>query len=118
MNRRLYVPRRTLGAAVATLCALFAVLLGTATPASAHAELLHTDPADGSVVQTAPQQVVLTFSEGVLLSADSLRVLDPTGVNVAVGTAGHAAGKDSASTATVALRPGLGNGTYTVAWKA
>ncbi|NJP42925.1 copper resistance protein CopC [Actinacidiphila epipremni] len=118
MNRRLYVPRRALATAVATFCALVAVLLGSATPASAHAALLHTDPADGAVVQTAPQQVVLTFSEGVLLSADSLRVLDPAGTNVAVGTPGHAAGKDSGSTATVALRPGLGNGTYTVAWKA
>jgi copper transport protein len=109
---------RRLGALVATLGALLAVLLGTATPASAHAALIHTDPADGSVVKTAPQQVVLTFSEGVLLSADSLRVLDPAGTNVATGAPGHAAAKDSGSTATVALRPGLGNGTYTVAWKA
>ncbi|NUS12171.1 MAG: hypothetical protein HOY69_12340 [Streptomyces sp.] len=117
MNRRLYVPRRA-AAAVAALCALFAVLLGTATPASAHAALVRTDPADGSVVQTAPQRVVLTFSEGVLLSADSLRVLDPRGADVAVGTAAHATGRNSGSTATVALRPGLGDGTYTVAWKA
>ncbi len=112
------MPRRAAAALLATLGALVAVLLGTATPASAHAALLRTDPADGSVVQTAPQRVVLTFSEGVLLSADSLRVLDPQGVNVAVGTPAHADGKDSGSTATVGLRTGLGNGTYTVAWKA
>ncbi|WP_329177073.1 copper resistance CopC/CopD family protein [Streptomyces sp. NBC_01477] len=140
MNRRLYVPGsaavsaptsgdrpgaggargplRRLAAVVAACCALFAVLLATATPASAHAALIRTDPADGSVVRTAPQQVVLTFSEGVLLSADSLRVLDPAGTNVATGSPGHATGKDSGSTATVALRTGLGNGTYTVAWKA
>ncbi|WP_107415680.1 copper resistance CopC/CopD family protein [Actinacidiphila paucisporea] len=111
-------PLRRLAAVVAACCALFAVLLATAAPASAHAALIRTDPADGSVVQTAPQQVVLTFSEGVLLSADSLRVLDPAGANVATGVPGHAAGKDSGSTATVALRTGLGNGTYTVAWKA
>lgn len=112
------MPRRAAAAVLATLGALVAVLLGTATPASAHAALLRTDPADGSVVQSAPQRVVLTFSEGVLLSADSLRVLDPQGVNVAVGTPAHADGKDSGSTATVGLRTGLGNGTYTVAWKA
>lgn len=103
---------------MAACAALFAVVLATAAPASAHAALIRTDPADGSVVQTAPQQAVLTFSEGVLLSADSLRVLDPSGTNVATGAPGHAAGKDSGSTATVALRTGLGNGTYTVAWKA
>jgi copper transport protein len=97
---------------------LLALLLGTAVPASAHAALIRTDPADGSVVQTAPQRVVLTFSEGVLLSNDSLRVLDPHGTNVATGTPGHAAGADSGSTATIALRPGLGKGTYTVAWRA
>lgn len=122
MNRRLYVPLpgpvRRLAAVMAACAALFAVALATAAPASAHAALIRTDPADGSVVQTAPQQVVLTFSEGVLLSADSLRVLDPAGTNVATGTPGHAAGKDSGATATVALRTGLGNGTYTVAWKA
>ncbi|MFG1805316.1 copper resistance CopC/CopD family protein [Streptomyces sp. NPDC049040] len=111
-------PVRRLAAFAAACCALFAVLLATATPASAHAALIRTNPADGSVVQTAPQQVVLTFSEGVLLSADSLRVLDPAGTDVATGTPGHATGKDSGSTATVALRAGLGNGTYTVAWKA
>ncbi|MFI0895235.1 copper resistance protein CopC [Streptomyces sp. NPDC020983] len=126
MNRRLsarrhgrrLTPRRAAAAVLATLGALVAILLGTATPASAHAALLRTDPADGSVVQTAPQRVVLTFSEGVLLSADSLRVLDPQGANVAVGTPAHADGEDSGATATVALRAGLGNGTYTVAWKA
>jgi copper transport protein len=97
---------------------LLALVLGTAVPASAHAALIHTDPADGSVVATAPQRVVLSFSEGVLLSDDSLRVLDPHGTNVAVGTPGHADGPDSGSTATVPLKPGLGNGTYTVAWRA
>ncbi|WP_262413242.1 copper resistance protein CopC [Actinacidiphila acidipaludis] len=117
MNPRSYV--RSSAARLATLLvALLALLLGTAVPASAHAALIRTDPASGSVVAAAPQRVVLTFSEGVLLSADSLRVLDPRGTNVAVGTPGHADVADSGSTATVALRGGLGNGTYTVAWRA
>lgn len=115
---RSYTPRRVLAAVIAVAGALVAVLLATAAPASAHAALLRTDPASGSVVQSAPRQIVLTFSEGVLLSADSLRVLSPTGENVAVGTPGHAAGKDSGSTAEIGLKPGLVNGTYTVAWKA
>ncbi|MFF7192582.1 copper resistance CopC/CopD family protein [Streptomyces sp. NPDC008079] len=109
---------RRLAALAACLGGLLALLLGVAAPASAHAALLRTDPADGSVVQSAPQRVVLTFSEGVLLSADSLRVLDPQGKDVAVGRPQHDSGKDSGSTATVGLRPGIGNGTYTVAWKA
>jgi copper transport protein len=98
---------------------LAAVLLGTAAPASAHAALLTTDPGEGSVVRTAPTQVLLTFSEGVLLSGDSLRVLDPSGKDVEQGTAHHAGGnRGNQSTATVTLRRGLRSGTYTVVWKA
>lgn len=110
--------RRRLAGLAALLGTLLAVLLGTAAPASAHAALIGMDPARGSVVKTAPSRIVLTFSEGVLLSDDSLRVLDPQGTNVAVGAPGHVSGTDSGSTATVALRPGLGDGTYTVAWRA
>ena len=98
MNTRSYVPTpraprgavRRLAALAVALGALAALVLGTAAPASAHAALIRTDPAAGSVVQTAPQRVVLTFSEGVLLSADSLRVLDPRGANVASDQAQHA----------------------------
>src|SRR5882757_11479652 len=109
---------RRLAVLAAGLGALLALLLGTATPADAHAALIRTDPVENSVVKTAPQRVVLTFSEGVLLSSDSLRVLDPGGTNVAVGTPGHATGADSGSTSTITLRTGLGDGTYTVAWRA
>jgi copper transport protein len=98
------------------LAALLTALLAGAAPASAHAALLRTDPGQGSVVPTAPSTVLLTFSEGVLLSADSVRVLDPAGKEVQQGAAQHAGG--ATDTATVRLRPGLGNGTYTVAWKA
>ncbi|MFD0383338.1 copper resistance protein CopC [Streptomyces stramineus] len=61
------------------LAALLCAIGPGAGTASAHAALTSTDPADGSVVPAAPQRVVLTFSEGVLLTADSLRVLDPRG---------------------------------------
>lgn len=96
----------------ALLCAL---TLGAGT-ASAHAALTATDPRDGSVVPSAPQQIKLTFSEGVLLSADSVRVLDPQGKRVDEGKPAHVDGKSD--TAAVALRAGAGNGTYTVAWQA
>ncbi|WP_329582407.1 FixH family protein [Kitasatospora sp. NBC_01250] len=95
---------------------LLLLLLGTAAPASAHAALLQTDPAQNSVVASAPTSVTLTFSEAVTLDGDAVRVLDPAGKPVDTGNAAHAGGKDD--TATVGLRPGLGNGTYTVAWRA
>lgn len=119
---RPYAPASPLPARLARVAAvvagLIAVMLSGAAPASAHAALIRTDPAQGSVVRTAPQRVVLTFSEGVLLSQDSLRVLDPRGTDVAVGTPAHADVAHSGSTAAIGLRPGLGDGTYTVAWRA
>ncbi|MFE0626735.1 copper resistance CopC/CopD family protein [Streptomyces sp. NPDC058864] len=96
--------------------AVLGLLLGTAAPASAHAALVGSDPAQGSVVRTAPAQVRLTFSEGVLLSKDAIRVLGPDGRRAETGDAND--GGRGNTTAAVALRPGLGNGTYTVAWKA
>ncbi|MCX4747880.1 FixH family protein [Kitasatospora sp. NBC_01287] len=101
---------------LATAGALLVLLIGTASPAAAHAALLQTDPAQNSVVATEPAAVTLTFSEGVTLSGDSVRVLDPGGKPVDLGNPGHADGRGD--TATVGLRPGLGNGTYTVAWRA
>ncbi|MEV4432099.1 copper resistance protein CopC [Streptomyces sp. NPDC049585] len=100
----------------ALLAALLCTLTLGATPASAHAALTATDPADGSVAATAPRQVTLTFSEGVLLGADSVRVLDPRGGRVDEGAPHHADGRSE--TAVVALRGQLADGTYTVAWQA
>jgi copper transport protein len=91
------------------------LLLGGVGSASAHAALSSTDPGDGAVLQRAPGHVTLTFSESVGLRDDSFRVLDPGGHRVRTGAAGHADGR--ADTARVALPGGLGEGTYTVAWR-
>ncbi|MGV9624859.1 copper resistance CopC/CopD family protein [Streptomyces tendae] len=94
---------------------LVLLLLGSAGPASAHAALNSTDPGDGAVLQRAPGHVTLTFSESVGLRDDSFRVLDPGGHRVRTGVTGHAEGRSD--TARVALPGGLGEGTYTVAWR-
>ncbi|WP_420713069.1 copper resistance protein CopC [Streptomyces sp. MMG1121] len=98
------------------LCAgLFLLLLGTAAPASAHAALRATDPADGTVLRTAPRQVTLTFSESVGLLTDSFRVYDPTNHRLRTGPAGHAPGRSD--TARLSLPAKLATGTYTVTWR-
>ena len=107
--------RRALGALCAAVAAVLCVLVPGATPAAAHAALTGTDPAEGSVVQEAPQAVSLTFSEAVQLSDDAIRVLDPDGNDVTKGGAAHVDG--NSKTATTALRPGLPDGTFTVVWK-
>src|SRR5690348_7689258 len=101
------------------LGALLAMVLGGvagAGSASAHAALIRTDPKDGSVDKTAPEQIQMWFSEGVLLSTDSVKVLGPDGKRADGGAAQHV-GSDTAS-AEAPLRSGLKNGTYVVAWKA
>ncbi|WP_369395175.1 copper resistance CopC/CopD family protein [Streptomyces sp. CG1] len=98
------------------LCAaLFLLLLGTAAPASAHAALRATDPADGTVLRTAPQQLTLTFTESVGLLTDSFRVYDPHNHRLRTGPAEHAT--DGSDTARVSLPAKLATGTYTVAWR-
>nr|WP_229881647.1 copper resistance protein CopC [Streptomyces alanosinicus] len=101
---------------LALLCAgLFLLLLGTAAPASAHAALRTTDPADGTVLRTAPRQVTLTFTESVGLLTDSFRVYDPRNHRLRTGPAEHAPGRSD--TARAALPAKLATGTYTVAWR-
>jgi methionine-rich copper-binding protein CopC len=41
------------------------VLLGTASPAAAHADLLRSDPPSGTTADRAPRQVTFYFSEPV-----------------------------------------------------
>ncbi|MFF3908124.1 copper resistance CopC/CopD family protein [Streptomyces sp. NPDC001848] len=111
-------PRRTVRvrAARLLLTLLLAVaggLFAGAAPASAHAALLGSDPAQGVVVDKAPTQVTLTFSEQVAFSDGSLRVLDPRGQRVDTGKPANLSG----TTYGVQMRPGLPNGTYTVTYQ-
>ncbi|MYW09293.1 hypothetical protein GT034_13160 [Streptomyces sp. SID2563] len=113
--------RRPLAAAgllTALLGAVLGLLLAVAAPASAHAALTGSDPQDGAVVATAPAQVTLTFSEQVALGADSIRVLDPSGKRADTEAAPRDLHSGSTVKYGVALRGGLGDGTYTVAWQA
>ncbi|MFJ6212090.1 copper resistance CopC/CopD family protein [Streptomyces sp. NPDC092296] len=97
------------------LGSVLALLLGGAGSAAAHAALSSSDPAPESVVATAPSRVTMTFSEGVTLSGDSVQVYDPAGKQVGEGAPEHDGG--NGSTATLRLRDGLAQGTYTVSWR-
>ncbi|MEV5317578.1 copper resistance protein CopC [Streptomyces sp. NPDC052687] len=97
---------------VLLLLAVAAALLAGAAPASAHAALTGSDPRQGAVVDKAPEQVSLTFSETVSLSDDSLRVLGPKGERADTGEA-----RGTGATYSVTLRPGLPDGTYTVSYQ-
>ncbi|MGW5784638.1 copper resistance CopC/CopD family protein [Streptomyces sp. NPDC003757] len=98
---------------VLLLLAAACALLAGAGPVSAHAALTGSDPREGAVVDRAPAQVSLTFSESVSMDDDSLRVLDPKGKRVddakPAGTGG--------TTYSVKLHAGLPDGTYTVSYQ-
>ncbi|HWG23635.1 copper resistance CopC/CopD family protein [Actinospica sp.] len=100
-------------ALLVSLAVAVGIVLAVAAPASAHATLEGSTPAQNSVVTTAPGQVTLTFDEAVGISADSIRVFNPNGDRVDDG--------DTTSTSNpaeieIGLRSGLANGTYTIAW--
>ncbi|MFI2377922.1 copper resistance CopC/CopD family protein [Streptomyces sp. NPDC018964] len=98
---------------VLLLLAVTGALLAGAAPASAHAALTGSDPGQGAVVDTAPTQVSLTFSEQIAVSDDAVRVLDPKGQRVDKGDPANPSG----TTYTVRLLGGLPDGTYTVAYQ-
>jgi copper resistance protein C len=62
--------------------ALVAVVLGPASPAWAHSQLVSMSPADGSTVSVAPTQVVLTFNENIQDIGDAVVVTGPDGKRV------------------------------------
>lgn len=95
----------------AALVALALVLLGGST-AAAHAELVETDPAEGAVVETAPETVTLTFNEPVRLTSQEIAVYDAGGDPVA-STAGATGAEVTVGLTDAA---GLEDGTYVVSW--
>ncbi|SDJ02132.1 copper transport protein [Frankineae bacterium MT45] len=107
---------RPAGLLAALLMALFAGLLFTAAPASAHAVVVATDPADGARLATAPAEVTFTFDESVGLSSDGyLHVINQTGQRVDTGPATHPGG--DGTKVSVALKSGLGDGTYLASYR-
>ncbi|MFD9880522.1 copper resistance CopC/CopD family protein [Streptomyces alboflavus] len=104
---------RLLLVAVALIVAVLGSVLAAAAPAGAHAALTGSDPKQGAVVDKAPEQVSLSFSEKVAMSDGSVRVLDPAGKRVDTGKTtdlgSHSYG--------VKLKPGLPDGTFTVAYQ-
>ncbi|MEV7319807.1 copper resistance protein CopC [Streptomyces sp. NPDC093970] len=113
--RRTTAPRGAWRALALLGALLTALLLASAAPASAHAALRGSDPADGAVLKSAPGAVTLTFTESVGLLDDSFRVYDPTNHRVTTGDPEH--GPAGADTARITFPEKLGTGTFTVAWR-
>jgi copper transport protein len=99
-------------AALGATTGLSASAVAAAAAVPVHAALASTQPADGSVVSRAPQQVTASFDQTVGITADSLVVYSPSGQRVDDGQTVHV----TAFEISVGLLNGLGNGTYTAVW--
>ncbi|MCU1659439.1 MAG: Copper transport protein [Pseudonocardiales bacterium] len=91
---------------------LAAITLLNPQSASAHAQLVRSDPSNGATVAQAPGSVRLWFSEAISPRLSSARLVDRTGGSV-TGTSESVRGGQ-----TLELRlPRIVNGTYGVLWR-
>jgi len=102
--------------------ALFAFsVLAPAAPAQAHAFLESSNPADGSVVATAPSTLRLGFSESVVLASMRIDIVDGHGRHVAPTALRLQSAREPGATedpvAIVAELPDLDRGVYRVEWE-
>ena len=63
---------------LATVAAL-ATVLGVATPAAAHTQLVESTPSSGAQLATAPAEVTLSFADQVLTMGAAIYVVDGSG---------------------------------------
>jgi copper transport protein len=99
---------------VAAAAVIASAVLGFATPAFAHAQLLGTSPSSGAVLATPPAQVVLTFGEAVQAPPTAIEVFSADGQQLHTGPAGHPPGRPDQVAASL---PGSLTGTYVVSWR-
>ncbi len=71
--------RRALAGLAGLIFGLLVVLVSPASPASAHAALLETQPQSGAVLADAPKEAVLTFSEPVRIVPGKIHIIGPDG---------------------------------------
>ena len=100
---------------IASLLALLGLGLLGAVPASAHAELDHSDPPADALLPASPAQIALYFTEEIEPGFSHVTLDDQTGRPVA----GVSDARGPApSILLVTLPPHLPNGTYSVVWHA
>jgi copper transport protein len=105
---------RILFLVVATVVGATALVLTTSTPASAHAVVTSSTPTDGQNLAVSPQEVQITFSEGVSSDLGGLTVLNSSGDRVdnndsKVGATG--------TVLSATVQPDLTDGTYVMNYR-
>ena len=104
--------RAAVRAVVVLVLVAFPLLLGPS--AFAHATVVASDPAPGSLLTTAPTEVSVTFDESVTVVPDAVRVYGPDGSRVDRGAVLRPG--DAGDEVGVAI-DAHGEGTYLVSWR-
>lgn len=97
---------------LALLAVAFVAVVVPAAPASAHAELLSTTPADGQVFEEPPTELVARFTQRVQVGA-GLQLHDGSGERIELGAVESL---DDGRTLRLPLRP-LEPGSYVFSWR-
>ena len=85
--------RRARARLLTAIAALAASVVLVPTGASAHSELVASNPSDDSVVDHIPDHVVLEFVDPVSVDDDSVQVVGPDGEDRAIGVLGSDTGR-------------------------
>ncbi len=101
---------RPLGRALTLALAALFIALAPAAPASAHAVLLATDPADRAALDSAPDAVTLSFNEPVRPVDEAMLLVDGNGEEQAVSAA-------AGNTDVIIDLPELADGSYHLNWR-
>jgi copper transport protein len=104
--------RRTWSALLGVIAGLLLTFGLPATAASAHAVLVRSNPTQGTVLDTEPAQVTITFNEPIRAVVDKIRVTGPDGKRADAGKA-TASEKDLK----IPLAAGGPKGTYLVSYR-
>jgi copper transport protein len=108
-------PVGRLGKQVLAVAVLVAALLALlTTEASAHAELVDTNPANGAHLDRAPTEVVLRFTENVNVVRGGFTLLDGTGAAIPTPAAETF---DDGSRVRLPLPDSLGDGVFVLNWR-
>ncbi|MGE3325219.1 MAG: copper resistance CopC/CopD family protein [Acidimicrobiia bacterium] len=103
-------PRFGIGALVVAV-----VVAVPARAAFAHADLVTSQPTAGAILDFAPNDITLTFSEPVDPVEDSIRLVDASGVVLDIGRVNQTRGVDTLGTS---ISDELPDGSYVIAWRA
>jgi copper resistance protein C len=101
--------KRTYALAIAIIATLYGDI------AAAHAVLVSSSPADGSVLTAAPREIRLSFNESIEARFSSVTLTRSDGKQVPIG---RAAGDPQKRSDLVVSLPALAPGKYLLRWQA